>query len=147
MNFWVKALLGLAVALPLGGYLVGSLAASADDPSPRQTIVIRDSGASTGPDEGPSPGKARRGDDARRDDDAGPDDDGPGDDDGDDGLQTVMPEPDDLDDDSGDSGDSGDSDDSGDNDSSGPGPNSGPGGGDTDERDEDDDDRDDRDDD
>lgn len=37
-----KALLGLAVVLPLGAYVAGSLAASAaDDPRPRHTIQIR----------------------------------------------------------------------------------------------------------
>ena len=38
-----KVLLGLAVVLPLGAYVAGSLAASAaDDPRPRNTIEIRE---------------------------------------------------------------------------------------------------------
>lgn len=38
-----KVLLGLALVVPMGAYVVGSLAASAaDDPAPRQTIEIRE---------------------------------------------------------------------------------------------------------
>ena len=40
-----KVLLGLAVVLPLGAYVAGSLAASAaDDPAPRTPIELRDPG-------------------------------------------------------------------------------------------------------
>ena len=39
-----KVLGGLALVVPLGAYVVGSLAASAaDDPPPRETIVIQES--------------------------------------------------------------------------------------------------------
>lgn len=39
-----KALLGLALVVPLGAYVAGSLAASAsDDPAPRHSITIRES--------------------------------------------------------------------------------------------------------
>ena len=44
MRTLVKVLVALGVVLPLGAYVAGSLAAvGADDPGPRQTIVISDS--------------------------------------------------------------------------------------------------------
>src|SRR6478735_11421110 len=47
-----KILLGLALVVPVGAYVVGSLAASAaDDPAPRQTIQIQE------PDPTPAPSK------------------------------------------------------------------------------------------
>jgi hypothetical protein len=50
-----KALLGLAVVLPLGAYVAGSLAASAaDDPHPRHTIEIREPDPSRSPTPSPS---------------------------------------------------------------------------------------------
>jgi hypothetical protein len=44
MSTWLKILVTLGLVLPLGAFVAGSLAASgADDPAPRETIVIRDS--------------------------------------------------------------------------------------------------------
>ncbi|MDN4161847.1 hypothetical protein [Nocardioides abyssi] len=87
-----KSLLGLAVLLPVGGYVAGSLAAaSGDDPAPREVIVIRDApvqprspGTTLSPRPSPTSGPDR-------------DRDGSGSDDDDD-VKVVSPEPDDLDD-------------------------------------------------
>ena len=55
MNTVWKVLLGLALVVPMGAYVAGSLAASAsDDPAPRQTIEIRE------PDPTPSLGPSVR---------------------------------------------------------------------------------------
>jgi len=44
MSTLVKVLVSLGLVLPLGAFVAGSIAASgADDPGPRETIVIRDS--------------------------------------------------------------------------------------------------------
>lgn len=44
MSTLVKIVVALGLVLPLGAFVVGSLAASgAEDPGPRQTIVVRDS--------------------------------------------------------------------------------------------------------
>lgn len=44
MSTLVKILVSLGLVLPLGAFVAGSIAASgADDPGPRETIVIRDS--------------------------------------------------------------------------------------------------------
>ncbi|WP_028645048.1 hypothetical protein [Nocardioides sp. URHA0020] len=50
MNTVWKVLLGLALVVPMGAYVVGSLAASAaDDPTPRPTIVIQEPSTSPTP--------------------------------------------------------------------------------------------------
>jgi hypothetical protein len=98
-----KALLALALLVPMGAYVAGSLVASAaDDPAPRSPIVIKDPGRSatpTGtPSSSPSPST---------------------------GVGEIELDPDDLDDDSDDSGrDDDHGDDHGDDED-----HSGPGGG------------------
>jgi hypothetical protein len=99
-----KVLVGLALALPLGAFVAGALvASSADEPAPRETIVIQD--APSHPDDRRDDG--RRNDDGRPgqqgdrhdDDDAGDDrGDDEGGDSGDDDVEVVRPEPDTVDD-------------------------------------------------
>jgi hypothetical protein len=122
-----KVFLPLALVLPLGAFVAGSLVASAtDDPPVRDTIVIRESGATPGT---PTPSPS---DDPTRDPADDPDDTDDGD------VETVTVEPDDVDDDS-----DGRSDAYPGEDHSGPGGgddgSSGPGGGDDDRDDRDDD--------
>jgi hypothetical protein len=51
-----KVLAGLALVVPMGAYVVGSLAASAaDDPAPRQTIQIREPAPTPTPTPRPTP--------------------------------------------------------------------------------------------
>lgn len=93
-----KVLLGLLLVVPLGGYVAGSLAASASEgQQPRHTIRIsepdpaptaRPTHGSTDPSTGPSPH-----------DDGDDDADDDGDDDGDDEVEVIVPEYDDLGDD------------------------------------------------
>jgi hypothetical protein len=94
MSTLVKIAVALAVVLPLGAFVVGSLAASgAEDPGPRQTIVLRDP---------PSPeGRASRSATPT----TGPGDHG--------GTRVITPSPDDLDDHGDDSGRDGSGDDHG----------------------------------
>lgn len=112
MNLLWKTLLGLAVVLPLGGYVAGTVAASdpADDLQPRDTIVIRDTGHQAPSGERGGDGRGadsrKKGADDRKEtegrtgsaddshDDLGSDDDG-------DDVDTVEIEPDEVDDDSG----------------------------------------------
>ena len=135
-----KTLVPLALVLPLAAFVAGSLVAStADDPPARETIVIRESGATSGtPTQTATPARHLRRTAPRtrprrprrprrlRPPDSGPD------------VETVSVEPDDVDDDSDGRSDAypGGHDD---DDSSGPGggdddrdddDNSGPGGGD-----------------
>ena len=115
-----KVLLGLALALPLGAFVAGAVvASSADDPAPRETIVIQDAPSKSGDDD-PGPHAGNANDDARpgQQPTGGPGDDD-NDDDSDDGdeVEVVRPEPDTIDDDD----------------------NSGPGGGSDDDRDDGDD--------
>jgi hypothetical protein len=50
-----KVLLGLVLVVPMGAYVVGSLAASAaDDPAPRQTIEIREPDPTSTPTPAPT---------------------------------------------------------------------------------------------
>ena len=50
-----KVLAALALVVPMGAYVVGSLAASAsDDPAPRQTIEIREASTTPSPTQAPS---------------------------------------------------------------------------------------------
>ncbi|NYJ00979.1 hypothetical protein HNR19_001677 [Nocardioides thalensis] len=116
-----KILLALAVVLPLGGFVVGSLASAADDdPLPRQPIVLREGDESQAPSDAPSPSPGPRSGESRNgssDDDVNDPDD-----------HVVSPKPyEDGDDDSGDDhgttgeegddgGDDGDDDDDGDGD-------------------------------
>src|SRR6478752_2456049 len=89
-----KVLIGLALVVPMGAYVVGSLAASAaDDPAPRQTIEIREPAPSptptSPPTSRPSPSKTAEPDDDEvevitPDYDDVDDNDDSGDDDGDD---------------------------------------------------------------
>jgi hypothetical protein len=146
MSILVKLLVGLGIALPLSAYALGSIVATADEPTPPETIVIEDAGSpAPAQDAGKDDRKAGKpgdkkddgqGDDARRDDD---DNDDAGRDDSDDD-EVVTPDPDDVDDSGDDAGrdgnDHGDDDDDDDDDNSGPGSdnsgsgsdNSGPGG-------------------
>lgn len=113
-----KALLGLALVVPLGAYVAGSLAASAsEDPAPRQTIVIDESGPSPTTSGNPTQRPSVKPSESSE----SPDDDE---------VEVITPGYDDFDedDDHGDDdnrgrGGGGDDDDSGDDDS-------GPGGGD-----------------
>ena len=91
-----KVLLGLALVVPMGAYVVGSLAASAaDGPAPRQTIEIREpapspsSTPSSKPSTSATPSSQQTGDDVEvitphyddfDDHDDNGDDDGDGDD-------------------------------------------------------------------
>ena len=55
-----KVLVALALVVPLGAYVAGSLAASASgDPEPRHTIQIRESGPTRSPSPSPSPSASR----------------------------------------------------------------------------------------
>ena len=110
-----KVLLGLAVVVPLGAYVAGSLAASASsDPTPRQTIEIRQvdptptstSAPTTKPTPTPTPTSSPTSSPTGDEDDDG--DDGPGDDD----VEVVTPW-EDLDDHSGHGRDGDDDDHSG----------------------------------
>ena len=42
MSTLLKSLLALAVALPLGGYVAGTLVASGSEPAPREPVIIRE---------------------------------------------------------------------------------------------------------
>jgi len=103
MSTLVKILVTLGLVLPMGAFVAGSLAASsADEPAPRETIVIRDSPTRTASPGGtgtPSPGH-----------DAGDDHGGDrrGDHSGDDDVVVIIPSPDDLDDHGDDDGRDGD---------------------------------------
>ncbi|QWF20617.1 hypothetical protein KM427_16735 [Nocardioides sp. LMS-CY] len=93
-----KILIALAVVVPMGAYVAGSLAASAsNDPRPRETIQIQEPDPSTTPSakptrkpsEPPSPtGTPGRGDDGEDDDDDSDDDD----------VEVIVPDYDDFDD-------------------------------------------------
>ena len=118
-SFW-KVFAALALMLPLGAFVAGNLVASAaDDPTPRDTIIIDDTSGT--PSSDPSPSSTPTGTpstspthdqgDDQSDDHGG---EGGGDDDG---LDEVTPSPDDWDDhDDGHGGD-----DHGGDDNSGPG--------------------------
>src|SRR4051794_37379144 len=95
-SFW-KIFVALALMLPLGAFVAGTLVASAaDDPEPRNTIIIDDQGATPTTDATPTQGDdptetpSRQGDAA---DDHGDDSDE---------LAEVTPSPDDWGDDNGD---------------------------------------------
>ena len=67
-SYW-KVLLGLALVLPMGAYVAGSLVASAsDEPEPRNPLIIEQSGPASGNPEptpsGPSGGPDDGADDA-----------------------------------------------------------------------------------
>lgn len=54
MTGWGKVLLGMALGLPMGAYAVGALvSSSADEPPPREPIIIEDAPA---PSQGSEPG-------------------------------------------------------------------------------------------
>lgn len=112
-----KILLALAVVLPLGGFVVGSLASAADDdPLPRQPIVLREEPTGTPPTDGPSrtPGASPTPEGHGGDDDNDDNDDSNADDDDD--VPVVSPRPDEHDRDDRDDRDDAD-DDHGDDDS------------------------------
>lgn len=96
MSTWLKTLVTLGLVLPLGAFVAGSLAASgADEPAPRETIVIRDAptGSPSGiPSESPSPHVERSRTPSPTDDASPEDDDGP---------EVLTPSLDDLGDDHG----------------------------------------------
>lgn len=121
MSTWVKYLIGLALALPMGAYVAGSLMASAaDDPVNRDPVQIQDApsdssrdddGRTPRPSDGPTRTPRPPGD---ANDDAVPDGD-TDDDDDDNGVRVVTPQPtrldggdDDAGDDAGDDRDDGD---------------------------------------
>jgi uncharacterized membrane protein YgcG len=107
-SLW-KVLLGLALVVPLGAYVAGSLAASAsEDPAPRHTIVIEE--PSPSPSRTPRPTPSETPESPRATDD---------------GVDVIVPEYDDFDDDD----DQGDDDHGGEDHSD---DNSGHGGGDDD---------------
>lgn len=83
MRTLLKVFVALALVLPLGAFVAGSLvASSADAPAPQHTIVIEKSGSETG-----APGAVT----------ASPTPE-PGDDDADDLVDLATPEPGDVDD-------------------------------------------------
>ena len=43
MSTWWKVLIGLVVALPTLAYVAGTLAATGDEPAPREPIVLEES--------------------------------------------------------------------------------------------------------
>ncbi len=108
-----KALLALALLVPMAAYVAGSLVASAaDDPTPRPPIVIKDAERSASPTQHPTPTE------------------GPSSDPGPSGVGRVELDPDDLDDDSDDWGRGDDEDHGEDHGDDGGEDHSGPGGGD-----------------
>ena len=102
MSTFLKTLIGLGVALPLGAFVAGSLVAASESSTPRERIVIRDDATPTNQE---SP-------DASRDQDPGREP--PADDVGEDGENDD--ERDDETDDGGGSRDDTEDDDSGDDD-------------------------------
>ncbi|MCW2765858.1 MAG: hypothetical protein JWO11_1817 [Nocardioides sp.] len=93
MNKLWKILLVLGLVLPLGVFVAGSLASSsADEPAPRETIVIDDSGSTTGP---AGPGATGSPSPSSTPTSGGGE---PGDDHG---VEVVSPSPDDIGDDHG----------------------------------------------
>ena len=90
MNLLWKIVLTLAVVLPVGGYVAGTMAATTDpDPAPRDTIVINEVDSTpTARNHGTERG-ARGRDDEDPEDAESPDDD----------VEVARIEPDDLDDD------------------------------------------------
>ena len=90
MRTWWKVLIGLVVALPTLAYVAGTLAATGDEPAPREPIVLEESVApssSASPGSkptrtpSPSPSLTRTADDDDDDDRGrGRDDDGADDD-------------------------------------------------------------------
>lgn len=76
MNPVLKVLLPLAVVLPLGAFVVGSLAASGDEPPPRPTIHLTEAPSATDSQPpSPTPVRPRPGavDDEPRNSSRGPD--------------------------------------------------------------------------
>ena len=43
MRMWWKVLIGLVVALPTLAYVAGTLAATGDEPAPREPVVLEES--------------------------------------------------------------------------------------------------------
>lgn len=88
MRTLLKVFVALALVLPLGGFVAGSLAASsADDPAPQDTIIIQRSDPSSGPGTH-EPSRSPRHDASTE----------PGDDDGDDDVRVASPDPGEVDD-------------------------------------------------
>jgi hypothetical protein len=106
-----KLAVPLAVLIVVGGYAVGSLAASdLDDVAPRQPIVVGDAGADRGTTGKPATDDRRQRPD-QKDDQRGDDGRTAGDDADDDDVAVVRPDVDDVDDrDDGDDGDDRDDD-------------------------------------
>jgi hypothetical protein len=78
MRSWLKFVLALALVLPLGAFVAGSLVASAaDEPAPRDTIVLDDSGSTPSgqPSPSPSPSPSATADDSDEAGHSGDDDD------------------------------------------------------------------------
>lgn len=108
-----KVLLALALVVPAGAYVTGSLVASAaDDPAPRHTVVISEPRHPRTPSRAPSPtGSPTRSPDAAPEDPSSPE------------VEVITPEYDDLGDDHG--GERGGHGGHGGGGSSGPGPGGG----------------------
>lgn len=109
MSTLLKSLLALAVALPLGAFVTGTLVASGDEPPARDPVIIDENTVppSGRPTDRPEPGGTPTGDD---DDDHGGDDDD---------IDVITPRPGDVGDDHsgpGGGGDDDDDDDRGDDD-------------------------------
>ena len=102
MRTWAKYLAGLALALPMGAYVAGSLMASAsDEPGNREPVRISDQPSAPRTTEGPrdaerstGPGRTP----AQPEHDAHHDDTGEDDDVDDNGVRVVTPQPTRLDD-------------------------------------------------
>src|ERR1044072_9225238 len=92
MSFVWKAVIALALVLPLGGYAAGAYVANGDDrPETRATIQLKDAN-----DDGAGTHRARE----RQN--RGHGDEGEGDDDAEDEIERVNPDPEDVDDDAAD---------------------------------------------
>ncbi len=89
-----KILVALALVLPMGAFVAGSLVASAaDEPRERDTIIIEQTGSSSSPSAAGSPSPSESGTPS-------PSPLGDDDDDDDDGeIETLTPSPDDVEDD------------------------------------------------
>ena len=96
-----KVLAVLALLLPMGAFVVGSLVASAaDEPARRDPIVIAEA-PSPGPDRTPSPPSTPAPTPSEDDDGDGEGDDDDRDDGDDDEIEVVTPEPGEVDDEHG----------------------------------------------
>jgi hypothetical protein len=106
MSTLMKSLLALAVALPLGAYVTGTLIASGDEPPPREPVIMDENTSS--PTDRPTRRTEPTDRPTRSQDDDADDDDGE--------IDVITPRPGDVDDDDDDRGRGGDDDDGDDDD-------------------------------